>query len=131
MAKFRIATNSGFLKTVDIFQALLRRAIAPSSVALEFWRFLQTYFNDILEQHGDHTHPQFLVLIPRHGQWTTVADKLLNMGEMALDDLTKEMNTHAHEWVTRWLLPSMLVSPLCLRGTEMAARSPLSREDPR
>jgi len=115
-AKFRVATNSGFLQTVDVFKGFLRHAIAPSSVALEFWTFLQSYFNDNLEQHGDPTHPQSFILIPRSGQWTTVADMLLNMNQTALGDLTNEMNTHAHEWITRLLLPSMFVSPLPLQG---------------
>jgi len=75
-AKFSITTtNSGFLKTVDVLQALLHYAIAPSLIALEFWKFLRAHFNDVLEQHGDHTDPPSLVLIPRHGQWQTVDGK--------------------------------------------------------
>ena len=100
-----------------VFQALLRHAIASSSVALECWKFLQAYFNDVLEQHGGHTDPQSLILIPRHGQWETVDGKLLNMSETTLGDLTEEMNTHAR----------CLVSFV----SQMANHSPLPREDPR
>jgi len=129
-AKFSITTNSALLETVDVLQALLHHAIAPSTVALEFWKFLQAYFNDVLERRGDHTHPQSVVLVPHHGQWKTVDAKLLNMSETTLGGLTEDMNTHAREWMTKLLLPSMFVAPLPLRGAEMAIHSPLPREDP-
>jgi hypothetical protein len=36
------------------------------------------------------------------------------MSDTAVDNLTEEMKTHARDWVTRLLLPSMFVSPLPL-----------------
>ena len=43
---------------------------------------------------------------------------LLDVSEPILSDPTNEVNTHAREWITRLLLPSMFVSPLPLRGAE-------------
>lgn len=121
MAKFRLVTNSSSLQTIDVLQALLRHAIAPSSVALEFWKFLQTWFDTVLEQHGDPMNLQSLVLIHRNSQWTTVADNLLKMSEAVLGDLTEGMNTHACNWITRLLLPSMLVSPFLCDGLRLVS----------
>lgn len=126
-AKFSLTTTTSLL-TVAVFKALLHHAIAPSSVANNFWQFLKPHFDDVLEEHGDPTDLQSLG--PRHGGWTRIENKLLQMTERALDDLTNEMNQHAYEWMARLLLPSMFLSLLPLRATQVAIRSPLSREDP-
>ena len=109
-AEFTLTTNSASLKTVDVLLALLRHAIAPSSVASEVWNSLRVYFNDIIEQRGDPTNPRSLTLRPRDGEWTTVDAGLLKMSETAFNELTEEMSTCARDWMTRLLLPSMLPS---------------------
>ena len=114
--KFRLATNSSFLRTVDVFRALLRHTIAPSSVGQEFWKFLQLYFSDALQLHGDPTHLQSLFLVPHNSEWTTFTENLLNMSEAVLGDLTEKMSTHACNWITRLLLPSMFLSPFLCEG---------------
>ena len=129
-AQFRIATNSRLLITVTVFQALLDHAIAPNSVAKNFWEFLKPFFNDVLQEHSDPTDPHSLLICPRNGQWTTVEDKLLLFSESTLGDLTQAMNDYAHEWMIWLLLPSLFLSLLHLRGPQIAIRSPLPREDP-
>lgn len=126
-AKFSLTTKTNLL-TVAVFKALLRHAIAPSSVARNFWQFLKPHFDDVLEEHGDPTGPQSLG--PRHGGWTTIENKLLQMPERAHGDLTNEMNQHAYEWMARLLLPSTFLSLLPSTGTQVVIRSPLLREDP-
>ena len=116
LAQFRLTTKPPVLLTVDVFKALLRHAIAPSSVAKNFWEFLEPYFNDVLKEHGDPTDPQALVLIPHNGEWTAVEDKLLEFRAKTLDALTEEMNRHARAWITGLLLPSTFLSLLPLRG---------------
>jgi hypothetical protein len=121
LAKFSMTKNSPSLNTVDVFRALLDHAIAPTSVALEFWNVLQAYFNGALVQYGDATDPQSVALSPRDGKWTTVDDGLITMSEMALNELTEGMNKHAREWMTMLLLPSMFLTPyLC--EAEMTVR---------
>ena len=112
LAKFHLTTNSPLLLTVSVFKALLHHAIAPSSVAKNFWEFLSPHFHDVLEEHDDPTVPQSLILRPLHGEWTTVRNKLLQMTEGTLDHLTEEMNHHAREWMITLLLPSTFISPI-------------------
>ena len=109
-AEFTLTTNSASLKTVDVLLALLRHAIAPSSVASEVWKLLRVYFNDFIEQHGDPTNPPSLTLRPRDGEWTTVDAGLLQMSETTSNELTEEMSTCARDWMIKLLLPSMLPS---------------------
>ena len=109
-AEFTLTTNSASLKTVDVLLALLRHAIAPSSVASEVWKLLRVYFSDFIEQHGDSTNPRSLTLRPRDGEWTTVDAGLLKMSQATSNELTEEMSTCARDWMTRLLLPSMLPS---------------------
>ena len=130
-AQFRLATNSRLLITVAVFQALLDHAIAPSSVAKNFWKFLKPFFDDVLQEHGDPTDPLSLLICPRNGQWTTVEDKLLLLSDNTLDDLTQAMNDHAHEWMTWLLLPSSFLSLLPSKRAQIAICSSLPREDPR
>ena len=125
--KFNLTTKTSLL-TVSVFKSLLHQAIAPGSVAKNFWHVLKPHFDDVIKEHGDPTDPQSLG--PHHGGWTTVENKLLQMTERALGDLTNEMNQHAYEWVARLLLPSRFLSLLPLRGAQVAIRSPLPREDP-
>ena len=90
------------LKTVDVLLALLRHAIAPSSVASEVSKLLRVHFNDIIEQHGDPTNPRSLTVRVDAG--------LLKISEAASNGLTEEMSTCARDWMTRLLLPSMVLS---------------------
>ena len=110
LAQFRLATNSPLLITVTVFQALLDHAIAPSSVAKNFWEFLKPFFSDVLQEHGDPISPHSLLICPRNGQWTAVEDKLRLLSESTLDELTQAMNDHAREWMTWLLLPSSSLS---------------------
>lgn len=93
-----------------MLKALLRHSIAPSSVAKDFWQFLEPFFDDVLKEHGDPTAPQTLVLRPRDGEWTWVENKVLELSEEAPSELTKEMSHHAREWMNRLLLPSAFLS---------------------
>jgi hypothetical protein len=111
LAKFSITINSPSLNTVDVFRALLDHAIAPTSVALEFWNVLQAYFNGVLVQYGDATDPQSLALSPCDGKWSTVEDELLKMGETTFKELTEAMTKLARDWMSTLLLPSMFLSP--------------------
>jgi hypothetical protein len=121
-AEFSLTVNSGFLRTV---QALIRHAIAPTSVALEFWKLSQPYLKDVLEQHGD---LQTLALSPHAGQWTMVKTKLLEMNDTTLKGLTEAMNNHAREWITILLLPSLSFSPhLCKRPRPYPQFAPAQR----
>ena len=131
LAQFRLATNSRLLITITVFQALLDHAIAPSSVAKNFWKLLKPFFNDVLQEHGDPTDPHSLLICPRNGQWTSVEHKLLLLNESTLGDLTQAMNDHAHEWMTWLLLPSSFLPLLPSRRAQIAIHSPLPREDPR
>ena len=126
-AQFRLATNSRHLTTVTVVGALLDHAIAPTSVAKNFWDFLKPFFDDVLQQHGD---PHSVLICPRNGQWPMVEDKLLLLSKSTLDGLTQAMNDHAREWMTWLLLPSSFLSLLPVRGAQIAIRSPLPREDP-
>ncbi len=107
-AKFSVTSSSRLLLTVDVLKALLNHAIAPSSVAKNFWQFLEPFFNDVLMAHGDPTDLQYLGLGPPNGEWTLVENKLLDSSDG--DDLTEAMNHHAREWVIKLLLPSTFLS---------------------
>ena len=99
-------------------QALLRHAIAPSSVTLEFWKFLQLCFNDALQLHGAATlhtcNPFSSLSVTVNGQPSL--KNLLNMSEAVLGDLIEKMNTHACNWITRLFLPSVFLSPFLCEG---------------
>ena len=112
LAQFRLTMKPPILLTVDVFKALLCHALRPSSVAKNFWEFLEPHFNDALKEHGDPTDSQSLILIPHNGEWTTVENKLLEFRELNLDALTKEMNSHACAWITGLLLPSTFLFPI-------------------
>jgi hypothetical protein len=108
---FTLTTAPPRFKTLVVLRALLDHAIAPSSVALEFWNVFRASFNRVLVMHGDPADPQSLTLNPRDGEWTTVEGELLTMNETALNQLTEAVTKLARDWIFTLLLPSMFLSP--------------------
>jgi len=104
---FSVAAGSPDLNTVDVLNALLQHAIDPSSVASSIWDVLKPYFQNVLNQQY---HPEH-VLFPPKGGWHVVKITLMTMSEGKLEDLTEKLKTHAKDWITMFLLPSMLFSP--------------------
>ena len=65
--KFSLATILPPLKAIDIFMAPFRQSCRCTELGcVGLCKFICIYFVDILEQQGDPTHQQSLVLIPRN-----------------------------------------------------------------
>lgn len=79
-----------------MLQALLEHAIDPGSVASVIWNALEPYSHNIVNLQDN---PQRL---------DAFNVKILGMSK---DELTEKIIAHAKEWVTLFLLPSMLFSP--------------------
>jgi len=101
---FRVTTGSSNLNTVNVLNALLQHAIDPSSVASSIWDVLKPYFQNVLDQRH---HPEHVLFPPKDG-WHVVNTTLMTMSEGRLEDLTDKLKTHAKDWITLFLLPSVL-----------------------
>jgi len=104
---FRVTAGSPGLNTVNVLNALLQHAIDPSSVASSIWNVLKPYFQNVLNQRHQPEH----ILFPPKDGWHVVDTTLMTMSEGELEDLTEKLKIHAKNWITLFLLPSMLVSP--------------------
>ena len=97
---FSITAGSPVLNAVEVLRALHQHAINPSSVASGIWGVFSPYFKEVI----DDLQSVFVDKV-------AVGNRLLTMGEKELNELTERMISHAKDWVTMFLLPSMLFFP--------------------